>query len=138
MPDSKQRDSQHDRQKLERAKVHLSSAEFTSQPLSCLGQAEDGPQVDEQRCGEKGRGEQRQSACLDLSAGTEDEDGRQNDKDANGKDLVGQAAEQDVVCRRRVFPLLLPDADEGCTDDLRGGGDDVGRDEEPQDDGRRE
>lgn len=59
-------------------------------------------------------------------------------KNANGEDLVGQTAEQDVVGGGGVLAVLLAHANEGGAADLGDGGDDVRGDEDPQNEFRRE
>lgn len=70
--------------------------------------------------------------------GAPEENRRDDDIDAHGKDLVRQTAEQDIVGRRGVLAVRLALADEGRARHLRDGGDHVGDDEEPQDDLGRE
>src|SRR4051794_41099018 len=99
MPHGQQDDGQDDGHKFEGAEIDLLGAQIAAEPLGRLGQTEDGAEVDEQGGGGEGGDKDAEAVGGQLLAGAKEEDGRQDDEDANGKDLVGQAAQQDVVGR---------------------------------------
>lgn len=106
--------------------------QLSKESFGRLGQPKGGAEVDEDSRRRKGPSKAHQPLAPQVVARAPEENGCDDDVDAHGKDLVGQAAEQDVVGRRGVLAVRLHDADEGRAGDLRNGGNDVGDDEEPE------
>lgn len=83
-----EQDSQSDGRKLKTGKVDFVGLQLSKQTLGRLGQTKGGPEIDEDRRCRKRPSKARQTIATQIVTGTPEENGRDNDIDAHGKDLV--------------------------------------------------
>lgn len=135
MPPTEQQDGDHNRRKLQHAKIGLVAAGVTPDPFGRFGHAEDGPQIDEQTADDEGATEAHHSALARARRrfpSAQQEHGQQDEEDEKADYLDAQTGQQDIVARVRTFGIALRGADQRRSRDLRDGGEDVAGDEDPQ------
>lgn len=133
MPTSQQRQSNDDRHKLQRPKIHLMRLQLALKPLRRLSQPKSNTQIDEQHRDPKRRIERLTSSLECNASCTPDKQSQQHDEHQERKSLKHQTREQDVIRIRRVPAIRVRDANQCRADDLDHGRDDVAGDEDPED-----
>lgn len=112
------------------------AAGIATHAVGCLGQPENGSQIDEQAAEDERAAEAHQAALARAGsrfAGARQKDTKQDEENEETDDLNGQAGEQDIIPCVGAAIVALGTADEGRPSDLSDGGADITSDKNPND-----